>query len=170
MNNPIIGEAEIELFAVYAAYGRATIAAHSLERALSSLLIATLVDRKLPREKFEADVARFERMTLGPLIERFNQWFSPAEELQEELDNMLYFRNKLIHDISGTVLHRAREVDWEQRVIQELTDITTYFLETREMLRDYSEKWLTSHGLSYAKLLKIGIEMYPGAAKRIPVE
>jgi len=150
------------IFTVYAAYGRAMMAAHSLERRLAALLVTRAADRRSSKEIFHAEQAEIDHLPLGPLIKRFISDFQPEERLVEELDNMLYFRNDLAHRISDLILCAARQEQWEEKVFTELTDITEYFRETREMLEPYAAEWFARHSISKHEVLTKVLAMYPG--------
>jgi hypothetical protein len=150
------------MFTVYAAYGRVMMAAHSLERRLAALLVTRAADRRSSKEVFRAEQAKIDHLPLGLLIKRFISEFQPEEQLVEELDNMLYFRNDLAHRISDLVLRAAQRAQWEEKVLTELTDITEYFRETREMLEPYAAEWFAKHAVSEHELLTKALAMYPG--------
>ena len=86
----------------------------------------------------------------------------PSGYLQEELDNMLYFRNSLAHRISETVLGEALDPGWCLRVVTELSDIESYFRETNGLLECYVDEWLHANGYKKEKLFSIGKAIYKG--------
>lgn len=158
--------AQERMILVHAAYGRAMLYAHSLEKRLSSLLICQVVATSQSKWEQDEAIAEIERLPLGILIKRFVTEYSPTETLRDELDNMLFFRNELAHRISAAVLSAAFKTDWEESVIEEMHQITEYFLETIALLKPYSQEWLSKFGWTNEELLEIGYAVYPGAKAR----
>ena len=151
--------------AIYAAYGRAMLAAHSLELRLAALLITRLVGDNLPIQQVQTAQAKIEKLTMGQLIKRFLQEFKPSEDIKEELNHMLHLRNELAHRIAKLILHSAQAPNWEAQLNAELAELTTYFGETREALQPYINDWINKHGVSNAELLNRGLTLYPGFEK-----
>lgn len=149
---------------VEAAYGRALLSAHALERGVGSLLITNLGRSKLSGLALDEAIEKIKRLTLGPLIERFIQEFKVNDALEEELDNMLYFRNELAHRISDMVLTKAAERGWRRRLARELLEISSYFREAVNMLDEYVDAYLHSIGVPRERLMEIGCMLYPGIA------
>ena len=149
------------LWLVYAAYGQAMLNAHQLEKKLSSLLIAREAETSYNAEQHKQIFEEIDRLTLGSLVKRFLIEFSPSEEITEELDNMLYFRNELTHRISDMFLNANHHPQWESRLIEEIQNISTYFSETRALLDPYSKAYLDRAGLTPERLVTIGKALYP---------
>jgi hypothetical protein len=150
------------MYAVYAAYGKAMMAAHSLERQIATLLIVHVTEKTVPGLQREEEIDRIGKITMGQLISRFKLAYSPSDELQEELDNMLFFRNELAHRIVDTVLHATMQREWEGELIQELSEWTEMFHATKMLLEPYSEDWFRKHGIDQSKLLQGFLSIYPG--------
>lgn len=164
--NSLADQIDSERFAqvaVEAAYGRAVMAAHSLERNLGFLLMTRIVGSE--RRDVELQLNQIKRLPLGLLISRFVEEFGVGEGLQEELDNMLYFRNELVHRISDKTLCKALDSDWRHRLAQDLIEIEGYFRETNVLLEPYIDSWLSAHDLTRSQLLSIGTEIYKGLAR-----
>lgn len=141
--------------------------AHGLERRLATLLIchATLAgDRKA---SLDSEIDKIKKLPLGLLINKFAETFSPCEDLIEELDNLLFFRNELVHRISDTIIHAAMQVEWEKKVITELIEIRSYFSDAEPLLRPYMEVFNQSFGVSKEKKQEIMHKVYPGIASSI---
>lgn len=154
------------MYAVYASYGKAMMAAHSLERCLAVLMIIHVTDRiQLGPERTKA-IERIDKLPLGPLIESFCGAYAHTDDLAEELSNMLFFRNELAHRISDTILGATAEREWEDRVIQELTECTAMFRETRSLLEPYSAQWCEKHGINLKQLMEKAFNLYPGILPR----
>ena len=154
------------MYAVYAAYGKAMMVAHSLERQLATLLIVYVTEKTAPGPQREEELGRIGRITMGQLISRFTVAYSPSEELQEELDNMLFFRNELAHRIVDSVVSATMEKEWEGKLIQELSEWTEMFRETTKLLEPYSEAWFRKQGIDRNKLLQNILSIYPGVGVR----
>lgn len=152
----------LRIFILQATYGQAMLSAHALERKVASLLVAKLQEKRAKGVELDLAIEKINRLTFGPLIERFVAEFAVDDELQEELDNMLYFRNELTHRISDMVLRKGAKVDWQERLLKELVEIDSYFRETSGMLNKYVDQWLEGVGLSRRKLVEIAFKLYPG--------
>jgi hypothetical protein len=59
------------MYAVYAAYGKAMMDAHMLEKQLATLLTCRLIDRTTPGTGREEDISKLKKMTMGSLITKF---------------------------------------------------------------------------------------------------
>jgi hypothetical protein len=156
--------AQQRFFLVQAAYGKAMLEAHGLERTLGALLIcqATFSADDGPRR--EARIARVNRLPLGRLIEEFVEALSPDKHLIEELDNLLFFRNELAHRISDTILGAAAQSNWEQRVVAELEEIRSYFVEAKPLLEAYMETFLVKIGITESQMMELMRKLYSGVA------
>lgn len=155
------------LFLVQAEYGKIMLRAHGLERRLATLLIcheAFAGDRK---SSLDSEINKIKRLPLGPLIDKFADTFSASEELIEELDNLLFFRNELAHRISDTIIYAAMKADWERRVITELSEIRSHFIDAEPMLEPYMEIFKQKLGVSDAKMHEIMLKVYPGIESSI---
>jgi len=152
----MISDASLKMIFVYAAYGRSMMAAHQLEQNL--LAIVSSHPEKLP-EKYTAEKVR--KMTLGSLVNIFINCYSPPEELVEELDNMIYFRNELAHRISNFIVSTASSHKWHDEVISELAEIESFFEETNELLSPYIEACYKKLNISKEKMNEIAFSLYP---------
>ena len=144
-------------------------AAHSLERRLGALLVARICERALSQSDHATAMATHNRLPLGVLIERFIQEYVPPEDLVEELDNMLYFRNELTHRVSEQVVAACRTAKWEETFIAEMFEITTYFRETNDALRPYTTEWFLKNGLCESEVIEKAITLYPGVRGSDPI-
>lgn len=151
-------------FLVQAEYGKTMLRAHSLERRLATLLICHATFAEDRKQSLESEINKIKRLPLGPLIEKFVETFPASEELVEELDHLLFFRNELAHRISDTIIYAAMQADWEQRVVTELADIRSYFIDAEPMLEPYMETFKQKLGVSKAKMYEIMLKVYPGIA------
>ena len=142
---------------VDAAYGRAMRMAHLLESRLVTFLMYHAVENN-----YRIDRVRIKKMTLGVLSKEFIAKFNPSEQIEEELDNMVLFRNELAHRISDTIVTAAIHEDWPERVVQELTEITSYFQDTLDLLEPYVEKGYRVLNASEEDLLRVVGKLYPG--------
>jgi hypothetical protein len=150
------------MYAVYAAYGKAMMSAHALERHLAAILVTHISDTTAPGQDRTAAIERLDRMTFGQLIKEFVSTHSPAEKLMEELDNMLYFRNDLAHRMADTVLAAAMAHEWEERLIERLTEWDLMFRETNDLLRPFTNRWIEKHNINYDKVFSAVLKLYPG--------
>lgn len=150
------------MFLVHAAYGRAMLRAHGLERDIATLLICYTTFTPDEVAIREAQIARIKRLPLGPLIDKFVQAFQPTDDLIEELDNLLFFRNELTHRISEMILHAGHEVAWEERVLKELADIQSYFDEVTPFLRPYMDSFRDKIGIGEDRMRELVKKLYPG--------
>ncbi len=158
------------LYAVYAAYGESMIASHSLEGHLKSLLVTHAHDQKLSKLDFDSEKVKLDRLTLGQLIAKFCAAFNPTESLQEELENMLFFRNELAHRFAEIVLSAATERNWEVKLVTQLHEWTQMFKETQQLLEPYKAAWLAKHEIDLSSLVERSIEFYPGIRKLLKRE
>jgi len=143
----------LKSLALHAAYGYAVMAAHRLELKLVSLAATRRVSNPTSTPSlFDDDLSGLGKPTLGRLIEYVIAEFDVPEQLEEELDNMLYFRNRLVHHISNMILLAARKPRWRARVIRELAEIEGYFHATSREIDKMLDDWLHSTGLSRKKV------------------
>ena len=151
-------------FLIWAVYGRAMMGAHRLEKKLSLLLVQRATDICPSGELRDQEIKAIDRLTLGPLINRFLTEFSASENLAEELDNMLFSRNELTHRISDMALNAAdRHTQWTSRLIEEIENISTYFSETCALLEPYSKEWMDGKEITQERLDKVGARLFPNA-------
>lgn len=146
---------KFELTLVHAAYGRAMLAANALESKLCLFLMCHAVegDYAIPNS--------IKRMTLGALVNEFVARYAPGEEIEEELDNMVFFRNELAHRIQETIIYATTDMDWPQRVIEELGTVESYFKDTETLLQPYEERAYSTLKVSKATLQNIAQRLYP---------
>jgi len=138
--------------------------AHGLEITLGTLLICHATFSPDLRTSRDAKIAQVRRLTLGALIEQFVKVFSPEQNLIEELDNLLFFRNELAHRISDTIVSAATRVNWEQRVLTELEEIRSYFVDVKPLFEPYMEAFRAQIGITEEQMLELARKAYPGAA------
>lgn len=155
------------LLVVHAAYGRAMLDAHSLELTLCTLLFVRAAIQEHSESERQNDQSRLERLTLGELMREFNAAYSPSENIQEELDNMLYFRNELTHRISQMILLAATRCEWEARMIEELSEISQMFRETKALLEPFIEDCWKRLGCSDEKMREVMYRLYPGVVREV---
>ncbi len=142
---------------MHASYGRAMLAAHHLELRLSMFLLCSAIERGDP-----TTCDSFKKLTLGGLIKEFVKRFDPSEKLEEELDNMLFFRNELAHRISDTICRAAIDQGWRERVTKEMIEIEKMFAETNILLNPYMERCHCITKTTDADLKRIIELVYPG--------
>ena len=148
---------KLQMLLVHAAYGRAMMAAHGMEMRLTVFLMCHAIENNYP-----IALDSIKKMTFGVLVREFVKKYKPSEYLEEELDNMVFFRNDLAHRISDTLTRAAAKDDWCDRVIRELTEIEGYFRETDELLNPYMERCHRITKTTYADLRRIAERIYPG--------
>lgn len=153
-----------QLLLVQAEYGKTMLRAHGLERSLATLLICHVTFAGDHKASLDFEINKIKRLPLGLLINKFLETFSASEDLIEELDNLLFFRNDLAHRISDTIIYAAMSVDWEKKVIAELVDIRSYFTDAEPLLQPYMEVFNQKLGVSDAKMQEIMNKLYPGIA------
>lgn len=152
----MISDASLQMVFVHAAYGRSMMAAHRLEQSL--LVILSCYPDNFP-EKYTAE--KIGKMTLGSLVNVFVNCFSPPEELVEELENMIYFRNELAHRISNFIISKTSSIEWHDGIMRELGEIESFFEETNELLSPYVEACYKKLNLSKEKINEIAFSIYP---------
>lgn len=156
MENIEITVKKLQLTLVHAAYGRAMLAANSLESKLCMYLMchATEGNYAIPKS--------LKRMPLGALAKEFVAKYAPGDEIEEELDNMVFFRNELAHRIQETIVHATRDMSWQERVIEELGTIESYFSDTEALLQTYEDRVYSALKVSKGTLQHIAERIYPG--------
>lgn len=152
----MLSDKSLQMIFVYAAYGKSMMSAHKLE--LKLLAIVSCYPERLPEKCTAESVGK---MTFGALVNLFVKCFNPPEELIEELDNMIYFRNELAHRISNLIILRAKSYEWHEAVIKELGEIDSYFKETREMLSPYIKECHKKLNVTEEKINKIAFVINP---------
>jgi hypothetical protein len=147
----------LKMHLIYAAYGRAMMRAHSLEMKLSTILMGhSIKNKRIPAPM------KIKQMTFGLLVKTFIQEFRPSDYLEEELDNMVYFRNELAHRISDIVFNAiGGKGEWHEKIIIELSEIESYFAETDELLSPYFQECYEITNTSKETLLNIAQAIYP---------
>lgn len=143
------------LLLVYATYGKTMLQAHSLELTLKTLLIFHLETYSERHVSINDSIVKLNRMTLGMLIDEFLKRFSPNEELAEELDNLLFYRNLLTHRISDFIINKAINPNLYETVINELEEIRGYFIEVKPLLEPYMSAARSKLGVSKEQLLEM---------------
>lgn len=147
----------LQLVLVHAAYGRAMISAHDLEMQLSAILMCHLIGNEV-----DLTAEQIKRMTLGQLVKKFTNELKPSNVLEEELENMVYFRNELAHRASEIIACAATHIEWHERAIAEFGEIESYFLEAKLLLLPYFEKCYEITKVSKERIYEIARSMYPG--------
>jgi len=132
----------LERHVLDAAYGRAMLEAHSLELCLANLLVLRLVDDGFSDEKYKSEYAKIKKKTMGKLISKVVEKYEISDYWQEELDNCLFFRNRLTHQISDDIVSSHINGDEENKLITELEEIKGYFIETKLELDKLVDYWL----------------------------
>lgn len=145
----------LEAYVVHAVYGKAILQSHSLELSLKNLLFTKLADKQLSEGRFKSEVARIKRLTMGRLIEEVIANFEISDYWQEEFDNALFFRNRLVHQISEALLNSHFKEDGKTRLVSEIEDITRYFRESKAEIERIIDQWLSLNGIEKSKLLEI---------------
>ncbi len=155
---------------VEGAYGRAMLRAHGLEMELASMLLcnatATSRGQVVGERVTRLTKEQILRLPLGLLIKHFVAAFSVSEDIADELDNLLFFRNELAHRISRIILKGLSKQDhqgWPQ-VIRELKDIASFFDDADELLAPYRRASAAALGLTEDELVEAAGRIYPGMA------
>ena len=141
---------------VHAAYGRAMLAANSLESKLRIFLMCHSIEGNYEIQK------PIHLMTFGALVKDFVEKYSPGSQIEEELDNMVFFRNELAHRIQEMIVRSTVEVSWTGRVIEELGTIESYFSDTAVLLKPYEDRVYSTLNVSKATLHSVAQRLYPG--------
>lgn len=150
------------MWTVYAAYGKAMMSAHSLESQIAALLLTRASMAPGTKVQFQATRMKLDKLTLGPLIERFVVEFKPSEDLSRGLEALLPVRNELAHRVSTRILLAAREVRWEEGVVSDLLRITESFLEAKSRIQPFADDWFAEMGVEYEQLLEAELAKHPG--------
>ncbi len=145
----------IEGYAIEAAYGRAVLAAHRLETTLYTLLSVHFSEVSGSNKVLCQEREKLSKMTLGNLVERVISEFHISEYWQEELDNMLYFRNRLVHQIATDLSSSFLRHGSKQRIVEELERIRSYFVETDEEMERMLFDCLAAKGITKEKIDKV---------------
>lgn len=103
-----------------------------------------------------------KRMPLGALVKEFVAKYAPGDEIEEELDNMVFFRNELAHRIQETIVHATRDTNWQERLIEELGTIESFFNDTEVLLQSYENRVYAALKVSKGALQHIAERIYPG--------
>lgn len=147
---------KLQLTLVHAAYGRAMLAANSLESELCMYLMCYAIEGNYAIPK------SIKRMPLGALVKEFVAKYAPGDEIEEELDNMVFFRNELAHRIQETIVHATRDTNWQERLIEELGTIESFFNDTEVLLQSYENRVYAALKVSKGALQHIAERIYPG--------
>lgn len=155
---------EERLYGVFAAYGRAMLGAHGLELRLATLLSVRVILTGGTKDEQSRALTRIEQQPMGRLIQDFIASCGPSEEIMEELDNMLYFRNELAHRVSRMILLAATNEDWEVPLIKELTEMSETFSDTEKLLEPFMAEYRNKVGVPEETMHELVRRLYPGAA------
>jgi len=137
----------LENYVLDTAYGRAMLEAHSLELCLANLLVLRLVDDGYSGEKYKSEFEKIKKKTMGRLISEVVEKYEISDFWQEELDNCLFFRNRLTHQISDDVVSLHINGDGKEKLVTELEEIKGYFIETKVELDKMVDLWLDKKGI-----------------------
>jgi hypothetical protein len=88
--------------------------------------------------------------------------FDPSDDLHEELDKMVFFRNELAHRISDAICRAATGSEWREKVTKEMVEIEKIFGETNILLDPYMERCHRITKTNDADLKRIAELFYPG--------
>ncbi len=158
------------MWAVYAAYGKAMMSAHSLEGKLAALLIARESGESYTKTQFQTKREKIDKLTLGTLVERFLMEFEPTNEVTHALKTIVPIRNELVHRISKYILHATLITHWEEGVVSELLKITDSFLEVISKLQPFTDYWLSEIRIEYEELFQAELAKHPGISAQIAVK
>ena len=147
----------LQLVLVHAAYGRSMIVAQSLESKLIVFLMSHAIENGYPINNDS-----LKKLTMGALVNQFIDKYKPSEELSDELISMVYFRNELAHRIIDTICCEAADDCWQDRVIEELTSIESYFHETNLLLKPYMERSHIVLKVTAEDTHELARKIYPG--------
>lgn len=138
-----------ESIALHATYGQAVLAAHALERTLISVILINTIDLK-NIEKICAgkEIKRLKKLTLRNLIREVTQCIELSEYWREELDNMLFFRNLIVHEISDLIINGLLDKKSKYEISEKITEIKSYFTETNEYFSNLIYMWLEENGFN----------------------
>lgn len=150
------------MYAVYAAYGKAMMSAHAVERKLAAILLAHYTDTIAPGLTRDTSIQHLDRMTFGQLIKEFVATHGPSDDLAEELDNMLFLRNDLAHRIADTILRATMVREWEEGLITKLMEWDLMFRDASDLLKPFSDRWIQKHDINYDNMLSAVLNLYPG--------
>lgn len=149
----------LQMILMHAAYGRAMLAAHHLELRISTFLLCHAIETGA-----DLSIDAVKRLTFGALVKDFVKKFNPSVHLAEELNNMVFFRNELVHRVSDAICRAAINSDWRDKVIKEMIEIETMFGETDALLGPYMERCHRITRTTDADLRQITERLYPGLA------
>lgn len=151
-----------KLFVVEAAYGRAMLRAHGIEQMLTTWLICAVCYRK-QRATWRNDVAVIKQLTLGGLIKRFVAESSAPAALSEELSTLLTLRNDLAHRVSARFADAAKNKNWEQHALLELSSVGDRLAKCRAALQPYMVQAREMAGLTEEEISNVIDRTFPGA-------
>jgi hypothetical protein len=142
---------------------RLALEAHRLENLISVLLATRIIEKK---ENYENCFKEIKGLVLGRLIKRLLYEFDIPAYWQEELDNALWFRNKLIHRISDDVSYVILKHGNSAKLVEELYEIYGYFKETSEYIESLVFKWLDEKGITKEKMQTVVQKLIKNANHR----
>lgn len=155
---------EERLYAVFAAYGRAMLDAHGLELRLATLLSVRVILAGGTEDEQSRTLARIEQQPMGCLIRDFIATYEPSEEIMEELDNMLHFRNELAHRVSRMILFASTNKDWESHLITRLTEMSEMFSDTEKLIEPFMAEYRNKVGVPEATMHELAQRFYLGVS------
>lgn len=151
-----------KLFLVEAAYGRAMLRAHGIEKMLATWLICFACARS-HESKWHEETVAIKRLTLGKLIQRFQAESAVSESLSSELLSLLALRNDLAHRVSDLLADAALTERWEEQAFLELTAMNERLAVCRTSLLPFMAEARALAGLSEEQVAIVIRETYPGA-------
>jgi hypothetical protein len=115
---------------------------------------------------FNHQFNKITKHTLGMLIGRVLQEFDIPEYWQEELDNALWFRNRLIHQITEDASIAILRDGDVTKLIEELSDIYGYFKEANEYIDELVYAWFAKRGVRKEMLVSVVKQLIENAGKK----
>ena len=149
-----------KLFLVEAAYGRAMLRAHGIEKSLATWLICSAHARDMA-DSSKPTPASIKRLTLGTLVERFIAEAAPSRDLMLKLRELLDLRNNLAHRISDQLECAALQIDWHEHALVELNEAVERIAECRQSLLPHMEQARTLAGISEEEVVAEIRRRYP---------
>jgi hypothetical protein len=161
----------LQKFVLHAAYGKAMLAAHKLER---SLILHIFVETMKSNRSKKISTAshyfdRLNKLTLGSLIREATIKCTFSEEEADEWDNLLYFRNHLTHGISELITDSFFRHGDTEKVAEELDEIESYFHEMQEKLDSSIFEGFGALGMPKHKILEVVNELIKNKKQNLPL-
>jgi hypothetical protein len=157
---------DIPWVAVYAAYGKAILSAHHLEKQLAFFVASwDCLKNRSDETTFSSTLNALQKKTLGELIKIGVSSGAISEELHRTLDSARELRNFLIHYITDSLALRLATQLGPDEVVEELWSIGCLFMDSARELTEMAEFCCEVHGFPMGRAYELAVNTIKRASE-----